>query len=408
MVDGTGEAAFVGVHYCDSVWACPVCGPRIWQQQREVVLGEITRLRETHYVLMVLGTIPHTRRDRLANLHDVIDGVMSKTLGSLRRRAKKVGRGIEYIRALEHTHGQQHGWHPHYHGLILIERQPGDDRRDVIAEWSATWRQVWTAKAALAGCRIDERAIGAMEAANPEAAAEYITEDLDSAASELALGQDTKSGGDASRTPFEILEAIAAADVAGIPARADVALWKEYAEATHGKRRLTCSQGISLSLDGEPDTDAEGEGDEEADEAPAAAIAHLGATGWAYLSLRGGVADVLDAVERARPDRRYTAAVLAGEVYGLHREHWRPGLGAAPDDRPHMTAPAGGLAPPDLAAARAWAEDYNDRTDCGLASALRGALVQQAYDRRIPTDRRRGWIDQHLPDVIASCPGVAA
>lgn len=411
VVDHAGEGHVHGAQTCDSVWQCPVCGPRVWQAQNEVVHREIARLLPTHFVMMVLGTVPHHRRQPLAEVQGHLGDVLAKTLAAIRRRTKRDHDGVpSYIRALEHTHGD-HGWHPHIHALLLVPKAwyPDDiDGGAVAAEWRQLWVQTWIRQAETVGLKVNAAAIGADLAASAEAAVEYVTKaELRSAVAELTLGQDTKTGGASSRTPFQILDDITRRDAEGRRLdpenMRDVRLWQEYAAATHKVRRLTGSRDLRLGLDSQTDDD---DAERQEDPPPVQVVAHLAGPGLGYVTARGYLPGLLEALERAAPERRYTALVEAGEAVGLRRELWRPGPAAHPADRPAVPLDyptCDWAAAVDHAESLAYSYDREGDADW-LWRQVQAAVFCQAGRRGIEREHAHEWAAAEVARCAAADP----
>ena len=118
------SASFSGVMVCGSVWTCPICAARITERRRQEVRLAIAQHEKIGgAVIMATRTFPHYDFD---NLKDLM-GRLTEADGSFKqhRRFKKIRKKygiIGYIRALEVTYGWLHGWHPHFHDLLFLER----------------------------------------------------------------------------------------------------------------------------------------------------------------------------------------------------------------------------------------------------------------------------------------------
>lgn len=323
-LDEAGKVGFSGLMHCGSPWSCPVCAPRIAAAQTSAIREEIAaRIAAGWRVVMALGTVPHERGEPLAEVMVRLKGALKLTLAEIRR----CWPGFAYIRAIEVTHSDASGWHPHVHLLLLLPpldptdpETPTDPverewvEKDRFAHFLRDWSRWWLAKTEALGIECDERANGAEEAASAAAAAAYVVKGesakVNSAAAEIGLGQTTKMArGRLSRTPFQILE-----DIFIRQNWRDRALFCEYLSATAGERRLACSRGIKLV--------EQPEGEEAP--LPAEPIAFVAERGWQKAQQRISLADIRDAVESAAGQHR---AWIFDSLYKLLR-----GAGVKPED----------------------------------------------------------------------------
>lgn len=143
--DGALRAGIGNLQSCASWW-CPRCGPKIARE----------RAGETEHMLRVWGalgyaadlltvTVWHHRGHRLADLLGAMRGAWSATWNGkagmgLRRKIRMQYR----IRVIEITEGDEHGWHPHFHVLILRSEaqqfRPTEEGKAAARDW---YRPVW-------------------------------------------------------------------------------------------------------------------------------------------------------------------------------------------------------------------------------------------------------------------------
>lgn len=137
-----GRAFFHGVGACGNVWACPICSQKISESKRNEILAALRAHREAGGVaLLATWTFAHTRNDVLL---DMVKGFM-KALSELkgRRAFKRVTGDLGYIgqiRALEVTHSNANGWHPHAHEIWFLDKAPTPEqleeaKEDLYQEW---------------------------------------------------------------------------------------------------------------------------------------------------------------------------------------------------------------------------------------------------------------------------------
>lgn len=227
---GARRAAFRGVAVCGNLWGCPVCGARISQARR----GEMNHLlawarSEGLVPVMLTLTARHGLEDRLADLLDAMKNAKRR----LRQRAEWRRMPVAgTITATEMTHGRRHGWHPHFHEIVLLEAADEAEALRMVEPLAAAWR------ASLRAFGLDG-AEAAFDAQGAAAAGDYVAKW--GAAEEITLtGAKRGRGGRGGRSPRELLRLVAGGDE---EARL---LWLEYYAATSGRRRrqLVWSPGL--------------------------------------------------------------------------------------------------------------------------------------------------------------------
>jgi len=263
-----GVAHFSGLQSCGSVWACPVCNPKINNHRAGEISAAAARWdRAGNTVLMVTFTFPHDLGMRLAPLLVLLaDGFRAVISGRPWRRVRDDLGIVGSIRSVETTHGGS-GWHPHAHVLIFAK---GATDPAGIAQLAAYMRGRWAKWITGQGYRMPHGIHGvdigicrsAQEAGN------YVakTHDGRSVGNEIARG-DMKQGRSGSRTPFEILD-----DFRWTGNAEDLDLWHEYETATKGHQAITWSRGLREILAAGPELTDEEVAAEEVGGAPVAVI----------------------------------------------------------------------------------------------------------------------------------------
>jgi len=192
-------------------------------------------------VLMPTFTIPHGRQDALVDTLDLIKKAL-RTMASwtpyrqLQARLGVVGRII----ATEITHGEANGWHPHFHELWFFDRA-GVDLVKLEAELFRMWK-----KACLKfGLGAPSRKHGVV-VQDGSRAAQYVSKMSDkewTLADEIAKAS-SKNGRKASRSAWQLLDCIVDPEATPQHQKRAEALFREYAEATKGRRQLVWSPGL--------------------------------------------------------------------------------------------------------------------------------------------------------------------
>lgn len=227
------SAHYKGLQTCASVWACPVCSAKISERRRiELAAAIATHKAAGGDVLLLTLTNRHHRRDDLGEL---IQGQAE----ALRRfmRGTKAAKGwfddlgsIGTIRAMEVTHGDANGWHPHYHLLVFVKSKV--DLTYMARAGAAIWAKCCT----LAGLKEPSIERG-LTLQGGDYAARYVGKwGLEQ---EMTKGHQKKArpGG---ATPFDLLRRI-------LSNRRDdrsAALFAEFARVFKGRRQLVWSKGL--------------------------------------------------------------------------------------------------------------------------------------------------------------------
>lgn len=343
LVKRAGDARFVGVQTCGSVWSCPCCSARISEVRRQ----ELHTLEEwagspKRGLRLVMMTL--TARHRKRRLGDLVDRMAKAKRRMQNRKPWQRIRGAGLfgtVSVREATCGVKNGWHPHYHVLCLVRAKTDAEAEALLEPMRALWLD----------CLRKEGLTGTAERAfhlqSGDAVAAYITkhgrddqdrkaakesrpawgiaEEMTLARSKRGRGQDEEQ----SRSPLQILRDAVAGD------EASAKLWQEYALTMHGRRQQVWSDGLKLACgvtEIEDEEAAEGEAfSEDQDEI----VFSWTAQEWRRIRYRR--AELLAAAERGGADA--VGRVLAApepETEVLEEEEawrqWRPrpgGLAAA-------------------------------------------------------------------------------
>jgi hypothetical protein len=193
--------------------------------------------------LLVTLTFPHSRNDNLKELlrKQSLASKLFKERAAYKRMRKVYGiKGT--IRALETTHSNANGWHPHLHELWFVERGFS------IARLRQQLHQAWSKACVDAGLECPNLTNG-VDVRAGDFAADYVSKwgmDYEIAKAHIKKG---KKG--TSKSPFQLLVDYEQGDMqAG-------ALFREYAEAFKGKRQLVWSKGLKKLFGIEQKSDKE-------------------------------------------------------------------------------------------------------------------------------------------------------
>lgn len=233
---------FQGLQTCALPWVCAVCAPKIAEKRSAEIQSAMTVcIAQGGQVLMPTFTVPHGRQDALGDTLDLIKRAL-RTMASwtpyreLQKRLGVVGR----IVATEITHGEANGWHPHFHELWFFDRA-GVDLVKLQAELFRMWR-----KACLKfGLGAPSRKHGVV-VQDGSRAAQYVSKLSDkewTLADEIAKAS-SKNGRKASRSAWQLLDCMVDPEATPQHQKRAEALFREYAEATKGRRQLVWSPGL--------------------------------------------------------------------------------------------------------------------------------------------------------------------
>ena len=228
---GYKRAHYGGLQTCASVWACPVCSAKISERRR----AELKALIDSHtsaggVCLLVTRTVPHSRNDDLGELLAKITKAEAsyKAHRSYKLLLSSFG-VVGTVRAVEVTYGNANGWHPHVHELLFL------DLPVVLADLEEDLSRIWKFAAVRAGLQPPSRAHG-LTVQDGSKAAKYASKwGLES---ELTQWH-RKHGKIESRTPFDLLRDV----ISSLDDHA-AHLFREYAEAFHGRHQLQFSRGL--------------------------------------------------------------------------------------------------------------------------------------------------------------------
>lgn len=215
---------------CKSVHTCPTCSRWIRGQRSAVLQAGMNRhLAAGGSILMLTVTLPHQRQDSLMWLLDSLAAIWNSFFKS--REVRDIMRGlglVAYVKNLEVTFGDAHGWHPHNHVLLFVRSgvSPDDVARALFPSWENYVRK-----------RISRRANPetGLTVIGGESAADYLLKSGISPDKDLAKEithvhmKATKRG---RLSQWGILEGLGAGELDLLP------VWCEYAVAIHGRPLL--------------------------------------------------------------------------------------------------------------------------------------------------------------------------
>jgi len=247
------SASLGGVMVCGSVWACPVCAAKIAERRRAELAGAMRTWTEGGGVVLVAAlTFSHRPNEALAPMLERFLGAYRRMWGNKAGKTIRERFGVEHsVRALEVTHGDANGWHPHVHVLLFLRGEV--DVKALEDALYAAWEQ-----AARASGLSMTRERGVVLQPATDGAALYIAkwghepERRAWEAPDELTKANSKRGRDGRRTPFDLLRA----GLAGEDADARL-LFREFAAAFKGRHQLQPSRGAWAALGVKTRTDEE-------------------------------------------------------------------------------------------------------------------------------------------------------
>lgn len=243
-IEGDG-CYWAGVARCGSVWACPVCSPKIRHERSlEVEAGMHAWLAAGNSIVFLTLTMPHDFGESCEALMDTIGKSFSAVFSGRPYKRDRDRFGIvHHFRAWDATHGDN-GWHPHIHAALFIQGHLDQAR---LGELEDALFVRWAGSVTARGHRrpTKEHGIHLEEARQAHALAGYLLkvrgeETGASLAMELTRG-DLKRG--RGRAPFEILQGFK--DTGD---ESDLELFHEWEKATKGKHFSRWSDGAREAL----------------------------------------------------------------------------------------------------------------------------------------------------------------
>jgi hypothetical protein len=288
-----GSAYYCGLETCGNVWLCPVCSAKIHHRRAAELREALTTWgAQGHAASLVTITVPHDLEDTLSKLVDAQRAAWKHiTQGAAWQRLKRRLGIAGHIIALEFTSGDENGWHPHYHVLLIHDQ---DLDATAITQLHAHIHTRVGTSCRDHGLREPDHlhAVRINPNVSATAAGAYISKGGQWTPAEEMTRGDLKTSRVGSRTPFQIL-----ADYYQTGDTRDHDLWHEYLRVTRRRSAVRWSRGLRQVMLG-PSTDAE-RTDEElaAEEIGGSLLETIELSGWSRIRTAGLELVVLVAAE---------------------------------------------------------------------------------------------------------------
>lgn len=299
-----GKAHYDNLATCQSPWTCPICARRIMAQRKTEIENILTRAAQKGWrSLFLTVTLSHHTGSKLKELLKALTESWRFVFSGDRTGERApLARVKGQIKSVEIRFGRN-GWHPHLHVLLLVDETGMSESEAGIFEdeLSEVIFMRYARKVEKLGMRAEKEGYNAHPVKIAGAAAHYVTK-LE-ASLEMTEGQGKESSASArSYSAFQLLSAYERGQ-RQLYGQDIEALYREYSEATKGKRQVSYSREIKalLGIEAKPDEEiTEEPGEQEKEEQVLAVIpVYL----WRVVcarKLRGELLNIADSGDEAR------------------------------------------------------------------------------------------------------------
>jgi hypothetical protein len=245
-------AGFSGLTTCGSVWICPVCNAKI-MARRALEIGSAVALAQRLGLAagFLTFTMRHNKGQRLSALWDAQSySWQSVIAGKAWQKAKARFGVVGIIRVVEVTVGQN-GWHVHIHCLVFFDSL-FPDVDGLQAFMFPRWQRALVRKGLDAPLPVGQDA-QILDGPGSAALGSYLSKAQDhgsvtSRATSIGLeltSTQSKSARtrNSTRTPWNLLD-----EWFGDGEVESAELWKEFEQASKGRRQITWSHGLREML----------------------------------------------------------------------------------------------------------------------------------------------------------------
>ena len=320
-----GKAHYGGLMRCANSRTCPVCAATISERKGNELRLAANQCEALGLKFSLLTfTVPHSKGDSLIELKKKIGDALSNFWrGGPSTRFKKKYGIVGNIRSFEVRYGE-HGWHPHFHIIVVSKHELPATRKDPktskpldVEHQSDEWNKIlgmWQSAAARAGLNTPNKF--GMDLQNGTQAGEYITKygsddeilktkkgkgltwDM---ADEMTKGHVklSKNRDDESLSPFDILSLSGNAKTESERKRYTM-LFREWAKASERLTMLKWSRGLraifGMSEKEKSDEQVLAEQEDKAD-----LLCHVSSKQWQYIVTKGLRVKLLELAESKEP-----------------------------------------------------------------------------------------------------------
>jgi hypothetical protein len=250
LIKRGADARFGGVQTCGSWSSCPVCSARIAEVRRQELrlLEEWAGSQGLRLVMMTL-TARHRRR-ALRSMVDRLAKARNRMHGRKVYQRLRAGPIVGTVAVREVTHGQKHGWHPHYHVLYLVQADTDEEALALLEPLRNQWLDclrkegltgttdrafhLQSGDAVSAYLSKHGRDEGDRVRAEEKRSGWGISEEMTQSRFKRGRGK----GEDQSRSPAQILRDASSGDTAS------GTLWQEYCRVMYRRPQMVWSDGL--------------------------------------------------------------------------------------------------------------------------------------------------------------------
>jgi hypothetical protein len=327
-----GIAGYAGLQTCGSVWACPVCAPKILVH-RALEIGSVlaAAINEGHVLGFFTLTMRHHDRQALELLWKAAGkGWTRATSGEYWMIERDACGVVGWVRVWELTIGPN-GWHLHVHGVLVLN--PGATNSDLDRVAGGMFKR-WSRGLVSAGLEAPLLRGQEWHLVSGDQAADEVAGYLFKIAEQVDIDQATSLGLELTHTmPGRSKSVLSTRPVWSLlddlmrDGEADtLRLWNEYERVSKGKRQVGYSQGLRARFapDVEEMTDeqvADQEHGSNADD-----LLHFDVNAWRQIATTAGLAvAILEATESGGVTAARTLLDAEGVNYQLinHQENDR-------------------------------------------------------------------------------------
>ena len=261
-----GVASLNNVIHCGSVWVCPSCSFKISQERKKELAEGMKACRSKGlHVAMLTLTVPHYMGDNLRELLKKMGKVKHAlwTNRNSRDYFKSQMPLVGHITATEVKYSDRNGFHPHYHILLILDKQYKAEDLEII---ESDLYEFWAEKCVKQGLGKPNREHGIdlkMGSNSEDMLADYISkwgmaEEMTQA--HMKVGKRNSQ----SLTMWEVLD-LSQLEVSTRDKYSHI--FRIYSKAFKGRRQLFWSKGLKKLLSVADTTDEELANKEEPEDA---------------------------------------------------------------------------------------------------------------------------------------------
>lgn len=241
----TNQAYFSGLIVCGRVWECPVCAAKIAERRRQELKDALQVAKENNFgIHFVTLTFPHGVGDKLYDIRKRMSHAYARLSSgrmSVKFQLKQLDEISEikgFIRAVEVTHGNKNGFHPHVHMIVFTNKETTSEMLNSV------YTSAWQRACRLAGLPIpsDERGCTVQDGSY---ASKYISK---WGIEDEMTKANAKKSRDKGVSPFGLLRCFLKGDDPEYPPERASKLFQIYAREFKGQRQLYWSNGLRKLL----------------------------------------------------------------------------------------------------------------------------------------------------------------